>query len=87
MLLYMLIHTIFRIVYWLVIIRVLVSWVRPSTRDPLVKRLLTLLFDLTEPVLSPFRRLIPANYGVDFSPVIALLALAILERIIIALIY
>lgn len=87
MLLYMLIHTVFRAIYWLVIIRVLVSWVRPNVRDKLVLRLLRLLYNLTEPILSPFRRLVPANYGVDFSPIIALLAMSILERIIISLIF
>ena len=38
------------------------------------------LFDVTEPVLSPLRRIVPGALGVDFSPMIAVLLLYVLGQ-------
>jgi YggT family protein len=55
---------------WLVIIRALISWVSPDPFNPIVR----FLYAVTEPVLSPFRRVIPIhNIGIDISPVLALI--------------
>ena len=55
---------------WLVIIRALISWVSPDLFNPIVR----FLYAVTEPVLSPFRRVIPIhNIGIDISPVLALI--------------
>lgn len=55
---------------WLVIIRALISWVSPDPYNPIVQ----FLYKTTEPILSPFRRIIPLyNVGLDLSPVFALL--------------
>lgn len=50
-----------------ILIRVILSWVNPfgSTRHPAGE----LLFGLTEPMLAPARRLIPAFGGLDLSPI------------------
>jgi YggT family protein len=41
-----------------------------------------LLIDLTEPILAPIRRLMPATGGLDFSPTIVLILLVVLQRVI-----
>ena len=41
------------------------------------------LKDITDPILEPFRRIIPPLGGIDFSPIIAFLALEVLREIII----
>ena len=57
---------------WLIIIRALLSWVNPDPYNTLVK----LLYKATEPILAPFRRIIPAySMGVDFSPIFALITI------------
>lgn len=43
-----------------------------------------LLIDLTEPILAPIRRLLPATGGLDFSPTIVLILLVVLQRFIIS---
>ncbi|HEY9287251.1 MAG TPA: YggT family protein [Candidatus Dormibacteraeota bacterium] len=43
-------------------------------------RVMAFLVDVTEPILGPLRRLIPAALGVDFSPMIAILGLYILGQ-------
>lgn len=55
---------------WLIIIRALISWVNPDPFNPIVK----FLYATTEPLLAPFRRLIPAHIiGLDISPIFALI--------------
>ena len=38
------------------------------------------LFDVTEPVLSPLRRVVPAALGLDISPMIAVMVLYVLGQ-------
>lgn len=55
---------------WLIIIRALLSWVNPDRYNPIVQ----FLYKTTEPMLAPFRRLIPIHsIGLDISPIFALL--------------
>jgi len=67
----------FTVMYWLILIRALVSWVNPDPDNPLVQ----FLHRVTEPVLDPIRHLIPPwRIGIDFSPFIAVLLLLLLEK-------
>ncbi len=62
---------------WVLVMgRVLISWVDPTGRG----RLASMLFQLTEPLLAPIRRLLPATSGLDFAPLILLLVLGALTR-------
>jgi len=55
---------------WLIIIRALISWVNPDPHNPIVQ----FLYTTTEPLLAPFRRIIPAyTVGLDISPIFALI--------------
>ena len=55
---------------WLIIIRALISWVNPDPHNVIVQ----FLYKVTEPLLAPFRRLIPAySIGLDISPIFALI--------------
>ena len=58
----------------LLIARVIVSWIANQSRHPLIP----LIYQLTEPVLKPIRKLLPAIGGVDLSPLFALIALRFL---------
>ena len=51
---------------WLIIIRVLMTWVTPDPRNPIVQ----LIASLTDPVMEPFRRIIPPLGVIDISPII-----------------
>ncbi len=60
------------ILNWLIIIRALLSWVNPDPYNALVQ----FLYKTTEPILTPFRRIMPAYaMGVDFSPIFVLIAI------------
>lgn len=58
------------IISWMIIIRALLSWVNPDPYNGVVR----FLYGATEPMLAPFRRILPAySIGIDFSPIFALL--------------
>ena len=51
----------------IVIIRVVLSWIRPDPHNPFVQ----VIYKLTEPVLAPIRRIVPPIGGtIDISPII-----------------
>jgi YggT family protein len=61
---------------WVIIIRALISWVNPDPYNPIVQ----FLNRVTEPVLRPLRKLVPAwKLGIDLSPLIAIMIIYFLE--------
>ena len=72
------------LLYWLIIIRAVLSWFSPDPYNFLVQ----LLHKVTEPILYPFRRIIPAhNIGIDISPILAILALVFLRYFLVSSLY
>ncbi|OFZ65621.1 MAG: hypothetical protein A2W77_01985 [Nitrospinae bacterium RIFCSPLOWO2_12_39_16] len=72
---------ILNIYMWIIIIRALISWVNPDPYNPIVQ----FLYRVTEPVLSPIRRLIPAYAtGIDFSPIIVFLIIMFLQSFLVS---
>ncbi len=69
---------------WVIIIRALISWVNPDPYNPIVQ----MLTKVTEPVLGPIRKLVPPyKVGIDFSPLIAILAIIFLQYAVINTLY
>jgi len=66
-----LVNVVLRVYFWVILIHVLLSWVSPGGYNPAA----ALVSTLAEPVLAPFRRLVPLIGGLDLSPVFALIAL------------
>jgi len=64
-----------KILFWSMIISVILSWVAPGSRSPGAE----LVAQITEPVLAPFRRLIPNLGGLDISPIFAFIAIQLLQ--------
>ncbi|HEX6060821.1 MAG TPA: YggT family protein [Candidatus Limnocylindria bacterium] len=58
--------------------RVILSWV--PTRLPW--GLNDFIFSVTEPILAPIRRALPMAAGMDFSPLIALVLLQLVEQLL-----
>jgi len=72
------------IAYWLVIIRALLSWVNPDPYSPIVQ----FLNKTTEPILAPFRRIIPINnIGIDITPIFAILFIWFLKLFLVRTLY
>jgi len=69
------------VLYWMIIIRALLSWVNPDPYNPIVQ----FLQAVTEPMLAPVRRLLPPamRWGLDISPIIAILAVMFLKAFLV----
>lgn len=61
-----------------VLAAVVTSWVQVDWQNPLMR----IVYNLTEPVFAPIRRLLPVMGGLDFSPMVVLLALRVLRRLL-----
>ena len=69
------------LIYWLcqllsiaIFARAVLSWLPMGSNNPIT----TFLFNITEPVLMPLRRIIPRLGLIDISPMIAMLALQLI---------
>ena len=69
------------LLYWLILVRALISWVNPDPYNPIVQ----FLYKTTEPILYPIRRLLPFSlkFGIDISPIIAFLAILFLKSFLV----
>jgi YggT family protein len=61
-----------------ILARALLPWFRISPYHPVME----FLIQITEPLLAPLRRYIPPMRGLDFTPMVALLLLWILEQLL-----
>jgi YggT family protein len=69
--------------YWLVIfVYILVSWLR-LPYSPTLNRIQRFLYDVCEPYLRVFRRLLPSMGAIDLSPMLALITLIVIDRFLI----
>ncbi len=59
--------TVFNIYFLALVGTIILSWVAMGSRHPIV----VLIQQIGEPVLAPFRRLLPPMGGIDFSPMLA----------------
>ncbi len=75
------VNTIFTVYVYLVLARVLISWVPHNPSQPIFK----FIYEVTEPVMAPFSRLIPNIGGIDFSPIVVILAIEVLQKIVISI--
>ena len=68
------------VLFWAILIRVILSWVNPGIRHPASE----IVRSLTEPVLEPARRVMPAMGGFDLSPILVLVGLQLVNLLLIA---
>ena len=64
---------------YIIIARAIISWVNPDPYNPIVR----FLYQVTEPVLSRVRRLLPNMGGLDLSPLIVLLVIFFLQKFVV----
>ncbi len=78
------VNSFFQLYFWLILVRCLLSFV-PSI--DWYKQPFTGLKDVTDLYLDIFRRIVPPIGGLDFSPIIAVIALQILNYLIIYILF
>ena len=71
---------ILNIFMWIIIARAILSWVSPDPYNPIVR----FIHNITEPVLYQIRKRLPLNFGgIDFSPIVVLLAIFFLQQFVV----
>jgi len=61
-----------------IVVRAILSWVSPTDYNPAT----TVLLSLTEPVIRPFRAILPDMGWIDLSPLAAILALQVVKMLV-----
>ena len=61
--------------------RILLSW-KPIDRE---NRLVSIVYEITEPILGPIRRIVPSLGGLDLSPVVALILIQMVEHLLVTM--
>lgn len=66
---------------WMIIGRAIISWVNADQYNPIVR----FLYEVTEPLLSRIRKLLPISSmgGIDLSPMILILAIIFLQNFLV----
>jgi YggT family protein len=66
----------------LLLIRILLSWIRHNPYQPIIR----FIYEVTDPYLRIFRRIVPPYGQIDFSPIVAFFVLEfIIKRIVLVL--
>lgn len=68
----------FTVYSYLLIFRILLSWIRHNPYQPIIR----FVYEITDPYLNLFRRIIPPFGMLDLSPIVALFALEIIKWLI-----
>ncbi len=76
-----LVQLLFELYALVLFVRVMLSWIQIDPDNPLAR----IVYQLTEPLLVPIRQLLPQGGGLDFSPIVAFIALLIVEQIVLTL--
>ncbi len=64
--------------FFVILIKIILSWVAPQNYNPMT----VLLNTMAEPMLRPFRRIVPAIGGFDISPIFAIVLLKAAEIVL-----
>jgi YggT family protein len=74
------INIIFRLYSYLILMRILLSWISIDSNKPIIQ----FIYMITEPILKPFRIILPfGDMGVDLSPLIVFFLIGLFQRLII----
>lgn len=70
---------IFDIYFFALLIMVIVSWIAPGSSHPAI----VLIYQLTEPICTPARKLLPPMGGLDFSIILVFVFITIIDNILV----
>ena len=63
------------IYFFALLAMIILSWVAPGSKNPAIY----LLFQITEPVMAPFRKALPPMGGMDFSPILLFILINVIQ--------
>jgi len=66
------------VLFFVVTARILISWINPRFEGPVAR----FLYETTEPLLAPIRRVLPRVGMIDLSPMVLGMVLLVLMRVL-----
>ncbi len=75
----MVIANLIRLYSYVIFARIILSWF-PISRGGAMESIYNAIYAITEPVLGPVRRALPAMGGFDFSPIVVVIGLQLLGQ-------
>ena len=80
---YIAVSKLFELIQFIIFLRILLSWFPNINwwQQPF-----KLLNDITEPMLAPFRRLIPPLSGIDLSPLVLFFVIGLLQKAVLSIV-
>ena len=66
------------VLWLLLVVRVVLGWTNPMGGGGVT----AFVYQATEPILAPIRRVLPPTAGVDWSPLVAMLILGVILRLV-----
>jgi len=79
------IDMVLQVLVWIIIAQIILSWLVAfnviNTSSNFVRTVLDALDRLTAPLYRPIRKIMPDFGGIDFSPIVLILAIQILRRL------
>ncbi len=75
------VNTLATVLYFAVIGRVLISWLNIGPSSPFFP-IVNVLYQITEPILAPIRRILPRFGMLDLSPFVAILFITFIQRLL-----
>ena len=79
------INLVFTFLYVAILVRIILSFIIPmmgGRPHPLVLKLAELANQVTEPILAPIRRVLPTFGMLDFSPLVAIILLQVIQAVL-----
>ena len=70
--------TLINFYFFALLLTIILSWIAPGSYNPIV----ALLHKITEPVMTPFRRILPPLGGLDLSPILIFITINILQIVL-----
>lgn len=69
------------ILYLAILARVILSWI-PARNNKILIIILRVVYAITEPILIPIKKVLPSTGMFDFSPMVALVLIIILQNVV-----
>lgn len=74
------------VLWWIIIVQAILSWLLAfnvlNMSSPIVRQIATALDRLTAPLYRPIRKVLPDFGGLDFSPLVVLLLILVLQKLL-----
>ena len=78
------VHAVAQFVWWVLVARIVLSWLRPAPQNDILRQIVRAIYALTDPVFDRVRRLLPFLVvgGLDLTPIALFLALGALDSFV-----